>query len=260
MAETRHGGREGATVSSELPTPLQLLTKKTVATNNILVGEDGALVRFTEAHLGRKATVVDRITDESLTGYDGLLLLVSAKYKIDISPEVRDRTGRWAAEPIVKGSSAVHALVKFAATLIDLKGKKLDRETVDYVSDEITRHPVTDVYGAIWSAVWMLTGEIKPKKRWVDPWEAPIAWLEPGTDPSFRMHTVSRKLVGYASYTLGGAPAAEKLSIKPSQMNHYKNISLDKTKVYRSIELLSKWRQGRMDVHVCAVQVAAVWS
>ena len=44
------------------------------------------------------------------------------------------------------------------------------------------------------------------------------------------------------------------------QQQYFKNIILDETNVYRSITVLSRWRQVRSSPYVCAAEVAAIWS
>jgi hypothetical protein len=79
-------------------------------------------------------------------------------------------------------------------------------------------------------------------------------------NPEMRLHSLYRKLVGYANQSMFGDEAAEKFGIKPSQRAVLKQLALDTTKVYCTIALLTRWRQGRMEPYVCALQVTAIWN
>jgi hypothetical protein len=241
-----------------VPTPF-ILQKKTIPRNNIVVGEDAAQIRFLEQQLGVKAEQVDRVTDDMLVGREGVLYRVYASHRIDLSPEMRTKTGFWSAEPIVKGSAAINALVKFAATLLPYPEKKLTREIVNAVGDRLTRGRVQDVRGTIWEAVWLLSGEIQMPKRWRDPWESPTLWLDDSMNINQRLHTLYKRLVGYSVFLCKGSDAAKRLGAKPHELQRFKDMSLNPTKVYQTISLLSRWKQGRLLPYVCALQIAVVW-
>jgi hypothetical protein len=248
----------GASLVQEFPPAVFVLNKK-VPGNNVVIGDDPAQVRFMEQRLGIKVQAVDRVTDDMLIGKDGLLYRVYAAHRIDLSPEMRNKTGLWAAEPVVKGSAAINALVKFAATLLPYPEKKLTREIVNAVGDQLTKNRVYDLRGTIWEAVWLLTGEIEPPKRWPDPWEAPVKWLDDSMNVNQRLHTLYKRLVGYSLLLCKGEDAARKFGIKPHEIQRYKTLTLDLTKARQTISLLSRWKQGRMQPYVCALQIAAVW-
>jgi hypothetical protein len=241
---------EGPTVESDLPPTPHILLKKTTQQNHIVVGDDRAQIRFLEQRLGSPARTVERVTDDMLAGFTGLLFHVPMKHKIDISPEIRSRTGIWSADPIVKGSAAINTLVKFAATFLPGGDKPLKRDVVDRVGDELTKGKIEDIRGVIWKAVWILSDGLGQKELWKDPWESPTAWLTLDMNVDQRLHSLYRKLVGYASLVVHGEDAAA----------NFKQLSLDPAKVYRSIELLSRWRQGRMPAYICALQITTIWS
>src|SRR5436309_847426 len=150
MASKFQPRSEGVNVTSDLPPTLHILLillKKTPLMNNIVVGDDRAQIRFLEQRLSTdankvEAVRVERITDDMLAGFEGKLYHVSMKHKVDLSPELRGRTGVWAADPIVKCSAAINALVKFAATLIPGREKTLKREIVDRIGEDITKKGV----------------------------------------------------------------------------------------------------------------------
>jgi hypothetical protein len=137
MANKLEPRSEGVTVTSDLPPILHILLKKTLPKNNVIVGDDRVQIRFLEQQLSinapRKveAEYVERVTDDMLAGYEGRPYLVSMKHKVDLSPELRGRTGIWAADPIVKGSAAINTLVKFAATLLPGREKTLMLITIN---------------------------------------------------------------------------------------------------------------------------------
>jgi hypothetical protein len=142
---------DAPTLTSDFPPTLLVLSRKTpMLSNNVVVGGDEAQVRFMSHWLDVEPFRVDRITDETLLGKEKLLLHVPAKYLIDVSPEVRQRTGFWSADPITKGSAAINALVKFAVTLLD-DGKERKREIIEIIGDEMTRKPIDDIRGAMWA-------------------------------------------------------------------------------------------------------------
>src|SRR5258705_2331392 len=108
MANFTQLRREGVTISSDLPPVPHVLLKKTLPKNNIVVGTDAPQLRFLEQQLKVVAKPVQRVTDDMLAGYDGLLYHVTLPHQIDLSSELRKRTGIWAADPITKGSSAIN--------------------------------------------------------------------------------------------------------------------------------------------------------
>jgi hypothetical protein len=150
MASKFQPRSEGVNVTSDFPPTLHILLKKTYPKNNIVVGDDRAQIRFLEHRLSTDANEVvavrvERVTDDMLAGCEGKLYHVSMKHKVDLSPELRGRTGVWAADPIVKCSAAINALVKFAATLIPGREKTIKREIVDRIGEDITKKGVPDM-------------------------------------------------------------------------------------------------------------------
>jgi hypothetical protein len=99
MARKFQPRAEGVTVTSDLPPTLHILLKKTCPKNNIVVGDDRAQIRFLEQRLSIdapekiEAVQVDRVTDDMLAGHEHKLYHVSLKHKVDLSPELRSRTG-----------------------------------------------------------------------------------------------------------------------------------------------------------------------
>lgn len=252
--------REGVTNSSNLPHVLHVLLKKTLPQNNIVVGLDVPQLQFIQRYLKTIAKPVERVTDDMLAGYDGRLYHVTFSHKVDLSPEFRQRTGIWALSPITKGSSAIHTLVKFAASLIDIPENSLKHETIDRVAEELLEGEIFDIYTLMWKAAWILSGGLAPVAVWKEPWESPTEWLTLDMNPSLRLNVLYKKLVGYVYLTVYSGDAATKYGLTPSQQNHFKQINLDLKRVYRSISVLSRWKQGRRDAYVCALEISSIWS
>ncbi len=76
-----------------------------------------AHICYIEQDLGRQVETRTRVTDDDLVGKEGCLFQVYGAHQIDLSAEVRRRTGIWSAEPIIKGSAAANALVRLAASI-----------------------------------------------------------------------------------------------------------------------------------------------
>jgi hypothetical protein len=130
-----------------------------------------AQIRFLEQRLSTdankvEAVRVERVTDDMLAGYEGKLYHVSMKHKVDLSPELRGRTGIGQQTTIVKGSAAINALVKFAATLIPGTEKTLKREIVNRIGEDITKKGVPDIRAAIRKAVSMLSSDLQSNEKW----------------------------------------------------------------------------------------------
>jgi hypothetical protein len=248
----------GAASQDFAPTPF-ILGKRNIPRNNVVAGDDPAQIRFLEQQLDVKTQQVDRVTDDMLVGEEGVLFSVYASHRIDLSSEIRNKTGFWSAEPIVKRSAAINAIVRFAATLLPYAEKKLTREIVHAVGDRLTKNRIDDVRGAVWEAVWILSGEIETPKRWPEPWEAPVNWLDSSMNVDQRLYTLYKRLIGYTLFFCKGEDAARKFGAKPHEIQKYKSLTLDPTKAHKTISLLSRWKQGRLPPYVCAFQIAAVW-
>lgn len=240
------------------PTPFAL-GRKALPCNNILIGTDPAQILFLAQVLRTPAVTLDLVTDETLLGQTGLLLQVTAEHRIDISSDVRSKTGLWDAGPIRRGSSAAHAIVRYAAILISFEGK-LSREMLEYVSDAITKDGVEDVRGALARAAWILTGGPTPPPPPLQPWQDPVRWLQPGTDPEERLEKLYRDLAAWSLVATGEAGGARHLDVAPAEQTYLKTLHLDKGRVYQSIKQLSRWKlQGGGDPYCCALAIACIW-
>ncbi len=243
----------------EFTPPVFILQRKTALRNNVLIGDDPAQIRFLEQQLKVMCEEVDRVTDDMLVGREGALFRVYAAHRIDLSPEMRNKTGFWSAEPVVKGSAAINALVKFAATLLPYPEKKLTREIVNLIGDQLTRKRVYDLRGTLWQAVWLLAGDLAETRYWRDPWDSPTGWLDDSMNVGSRLHVLHQRTVYYAIFITKGTEAARKLGAKPHVLQRFKDLNLDPTKVYLTISLLSRWKQNRVQPYPCALQIAAIW-
>jgi len=184
-----------------------------------------------------------------LLGKDSVLYRVSASHRLDLSPDVKTKTGIWSADPITKGSAGLNALVKFAGLLVNKD--KLPRESVELVGAEVMREPIDDIPGAVWRAAWVLTGDMKARVRWSDPWKDAKGWMDCG-DPTFRLNSLYKSLVRWAYLHTNEPRAAKQLGITPAYQHFLKSQQLDRRKVYDSIKVLSQWKMSRSDPFVCA--------
>jgi hypothetical protein len=72
-------------------------TRKTYPANNVIVGSDHAQIRFAAQFFEAEIQELARVTDDALLGHKGLLIHVTGQHQVDLSPEVRARTGVWSA-------------------------------------------------------------------------------------------------------------------------------------------------------------------
>lgn len=249
-----------AGTSQEFTPAVFLLQKKSAHRNHIVIGEDPAQLAFIAEELETPIEEVDRVTDDMLVGQSGHLYKVFAGHRIDLSPEMRSKTGFWSAEPITRGSAAINVIVKYAAAILPFEGK-LTREQVDIVGDQVVKNRIVDVRVAISESMWLLTGEIKRPERWPEPWEQPIKWVNSETmDVSYRLNTLHKRLIGYTTYLGKGPEAAKAIGVRPHELQKYKDLTLDLTKVYHTIKTISQWRQGKWaDEYICAGIICSIW-
>jgi hypothetical protein len=254
-----------ATTGKYPPTPLAYF-RKTLPKNNILIGDDPAQLRFLVQQLYPDATdvehnpitPVDKVTDDMLLGHVGRLLQVAAEHRIHISADVRSRAGIWDAGPIFKGSAGANAIVRQAASLLDLPDSP-SREMVDFVAEEISKGGVADIRGALWQAVWLLTGDIVPKVKLIEPWEDPVRWLEPGTNPEYRLQFLYQTLVVWGFIATGNLKGVREFKVSRAREEYLTTLKLDRQRVYDSIKQLSIWRTKHTDPILCALAIASIW-
>jgi hypothetical protein len=241
------------------PTTPLLLGQKTFHRFNLLVGEDPTQVRFAEQVLGVPCQKVEQLHDEDILGKEGSLLFqVEAARCIELSPNTKAMVGIWSLEPIEKGSAGANALVRYGATLLELPANKV---LIQRIADLLLEEDIGDIRIAIWHAVWLLTGPCPPEfERWPDPWVEPYKWLPTGADPSYRLNSLYRSLVGYVFAKEDDQDAARKFGMSISRFKAMQRLNLDLNKVDRSIRELSRWRAQKSSPLVCALKVTHIWN
>jgi hypothetical protein len=242
------------------PTTPSLLLQKTYRRFNILVGDDQAQVRFAEQVLGLPCKFVEILHDEDLLGKEeSLLYRVESLRCLELSPNTKALSGIWCLDPIEKGSAGANAIVKYAASLLDVPA---DTKLVQRVADQLLAKEIGDIRAAIWDAACLLVGPppLENKERWPDPWEKPIAWMPEGVDPGLRLNTLYRFLVGYTFAKEGDQDAARKFGISVAKFKVMQRITLDLNKVYSCVGELSKWRAQKYPPLVCALRVTNIWN
>jgi len=242
------------------PTTPSLLLQKTYRRYNILVGDDPAQVRFAEQILCVFCKFVEILHDEDLLGKEeSLLYRVESPRCLELSPNTKALSGIWSLDSIEKGSAGANALVKYAATLLDVPA---DTKLVQRVSDQLLTKEIVDIRAAIWEAARLLVGPplSENKERWPDPWEKPIAWMPEGIDPGLRLNTLYRFLVGYVFVKEGDQDAARKFGVSMAKFKVMQRINLDLVKVYDCIRELSRWRAQKYPPLVCALRVTNIWN
>ena len=275
--------RTGVRVSGPPSTPL-LLEKPNPKQCNILVGDDPAQIRFAEQYLSHllfcvedceevnhyklRCTDCETVGDEMVLGKtEPSLLRVDREREIDLSSKVRADVGVWALAPITKGSDGANAIVRFAASILELERPK--REVVEKFGEAMVKmmstlsvhKEIEDIVSAIWAATWLLTGpEPPPFKPWPRPWNNYLAWFPRGTNPSYRLNSLYKELVVYVFAREGDEYAARKIGkFKPREFNKLKTLRLPIQQVFDSIAELSRWRMHKSDPYICALKVAKIW-
>jgi len=246
---------------TEFPQFPFLISKKTSPKNNILVGFDRAQIRFAEQFLELVCQDREKITDDDLLGKDEhLLLRVTSFTYIELSPDIKKKTGIWSIQPLEGGSAGMNALVREAANLLD--ETKPDKEKLEAISREICRDTVpVDIRGALWEAVWQLTEDIpfKNDSRWLQPWES-ANWIPREVEINYRLNTLYREFIGFVFAREGDITAAHKFGISTSRYNRLHQLSLDLERVDRSIMCLSKWRVRKSSPFICALEISMIWN
>ncbi len=275
--------RTGVRVTGDPSIPL-ILEKSAPKQHNTLIGDDPAQIRFAEHYLSHahfctdacdeenhyriKCVEVESIQDETVLGKDEpLLLRVGRARQIDLSSKVKANIGIWALAPITRGSDGANAIVRFAASLLDLERpnrdlvEKFGEAMVKQMTDLSFHKEVEDVFAAIWSAAWLLTGpEPPPFKPWPRPWHNHLTWFPRGTNPNYRLNALYKELVVYVFAREGDEAAARKIGrFKPKEFNILKNLRLHLQRVFDSIIVLSKWRMHKSNPYICALKLAKIW-
>jgi hypothetical protein len=238
-------------------TPL-LLSQKTYHRFNVLVGDDPAQVRFAEQLLELKTVHLDHLRDEDVLGKEGSFLYqIDHPRAIELSPNTKQLVGFWSLEPIEKGSAGANALIKYAASLLDVS---LDKKSLQLMSDELVAQDLADLRAAIWNGAWLVAGPTpSDMPRWLDPWTKPGEWLPKGVDPGHRLNALYRSLVGFVFAKENDQEAARKFGISIAKFKVLQSQNMDLGKVERSIRELSKWRSQKSNPLVCALKIRHIW-
>jgi len=268
MAQDRK--KSGALMETQCPS-VPLLLEKPPQKNNVLIGDNEAQVRFAEQYLsavhGRKIACqkVETLTDDCLLGHDEpLLYRVERSSFIDLSLDIKGRTGIWCLEFISEGSSAASALVRAAANLI---GAKPGKDDVARVARELvyqTRYGMGEdldqIMVSIWRAAWLLTAPPE-RKGWPRPWETHVGWLPPGADPAHRLHSLYWELVMYVFATECDEKGWKRMgrAYKAEAFRKAASKRLPLAQVDATLRELSAWREQKSDPYTCALKVAAIW-
>ena len=250
--------RPGVVTSSEYPPVVFTLGRKTLPKWNVVIGDDHAQLLWMDHVAGMKAVTVDKVTDEMLLGKDACLYRISAEHRLDLSPDVKARTGIWSADPIIKGSAALNHLVKFAHTLLPHNPPALTREQVAIVGAAVMRYEVVLVQAAIGRAMTAICGPMEPRKPWNEPWLDPRHWMDL-KKPDFRLNSLLKTLTAWAHIYCNNVHYAKQQGLSPSRIQWLKGQKIDPKKVLKAIKILSAWRVKKYDPFVCAMVVSAIW-
>lgn len=244
---------------TEFPQIPILITRKTYPKNNILVGTDKAQIRFAEHILNLECQQREMVKDDDLLGKDeGLLLQVYSSNHIDLSSDVKKKTGIWSIHPLEGGSAGMNALVRVASEIL---GEKIEKEKIEAVGNNICKeNEITDLRGALWEAVWQLSGDVVTKnEKWPQPWESQ-SWIPKNIEPSYRLNVLYRELVGYVYARDDDQPAAKRFGISNARFARLKSLSLDLAKVESSIKILSQWKNHKTSSLICALVISRIWN
>ena len=250
--------RPGVVTSSEYPPVVFTLGRKTLPKWNVVIGDDRAQVLWMEHVAGIPSVQVAKVTDEMLLSKDASLYRVRLDHHIDISSDVKARTGIWSADPIIKGSAALNHLVKFAHTLLPHNPPALTREQVATVGAAVMRYDVVLVQAAIGRAMTAICGPMLPRKPWNEPWLDPRHWMDL-KEPKYRLNFLHKTLVAWAHIYWDNVHYAKQQGLSPSRIQWLKGQKIDPKKVLKAIKILSAWRVKKYDPFVCAMVVSAIW-
>lgn len=253
--------RPGRRVSEFNPVPV-MLASKVYKRFNILVGEDLVQQRFAEQILGIPCVFSEAVTDADVLVDETpkLFRVLSSKY-ITLSPQVRDNTAIWSLDLIEKGSAGVNAIVRYAVTLLDMD--KANKDLVERLADTLAASgTIEDIRVALWTAVWLLTGQMPPEsKRWPQPWENKLWFSVPGITPEHRLRTLYRDLSAYTLVQVDEDSTIKKAGFNPSpsKVKFFKKLKLDYSKIHDTIKLLDLWRNKHTDPYICAFCISNIW-
>src|SRR5271157_5721935 len=76
--------------------PVPFLLLKTPPRNNVLIGDDAIQIRFMEQLTGLQCETRERVCDDDLFGKDGILIRLLTGNTLELSAQLRAKTGVWA--------------------------------------------------------------------------------------------------------------------------------------------------------------------
>lgn len=241
--------------------PVPFLLSKDLPRNNILIGDDAIQIRFVEQLTGLQCETRERVTDDYLFGKDGILVRLLTANGLDLSPQLRSKTGVWALVPVTPGSVSTNAIVRIAAEILGAKLKKEELDSTSrYVGRLFERDEVADLRVGLWETLWIMSAPLPPS-RWKEPWETSILqeWVPPGVDLGMRFGSLLKTLRAYVLIQTGGESDAKKLGVSPSKMLYLKDLRLNNEKVYNCLRVLSRWKQFGTDPRIVALSLTKVW-
>lgn len=250
---------KASVTATDYPQTPFLLSEKKIPLHNILVGEDPVQVRFAELFLGVKSQVVENVRDYDLLGKEERQLLqVNYSSDVDLSPMVQKKTGIWSLAPLDEKCPGLNEIVRHAAKIM---GVKPGKTFLNQVVRELTRSQLDDIRAGIWKAAYSLVGE-EPKgyEDWPMPWAQPMTWFPAGEEPTYRLNSLYRDLVGYVFAKEDDVQAARKFGISQRRFGKLKEWALDINKVEKAINELSRWRNQKYDPYICALKISAIWA
>jgi hypothetical protein len=241
--------------------PVPYLFWKQPPRNNILIGDDAAQIRFVEQLTDCTCETVESVSDDDLLGKDGVLYRLLTSSGLDLSAQLRAKTGIWSLAPVTPGSAGANALVRAAANILK---EPLKKERLDSLSKHIgrtfERNDIVDLRAGLWETVWVMTGELLPH-RWREPWETVSIqeWAPPGVDLGLRLGAFFKTIRAYVVIHNGAENDAKKMGVPPHRIMQLKELRLSPEKVYESLKVLSRWKNLDTDPRVVILALTKVW-
>lgn len=241
----------------DYPSVVLLLSRKKPHKNNILVGQDIAQMRFAEYMLENTCEFLPKVVDLDLLGSENpLLFRVDTIRDIDLSPAVQAKTGIWVLSPIEKGSAALGAIIRYAASLIR---HELTATQIAQVGDIIAKAEIEDIRGTIWGVVELLILDLPDEKRWPEPWEQLSGWIPKGVDVSFRLNSLYHTLVAYVFSKDKDQSPIRKLGFNAKRIAILSKLNLDATRVEATLRELSIWRNQQGSPYMVSMKISYIW-